>query len=735
MSKLSFKHFLLSGCCGILTLLPFYSQAEDAQKEKTEIRFSADQVEENSQTKVVTATGNVKIDRQGTVLQTDKLTYDRANDIITAEGNIQITQPDGTTMWAEKARLEDKMSKGEIQEVKMLLSDESRLAANRIKQSENKNKYFFYGVYSPCDVCEADPSPLWQIKAKKITHDAANQDVYYQDAFLQIKDVPVMYLPFMSHPDPTVKRRSGFLAPSMRSTSYLGSSLELRYFWNISDQADFLFTPILSSDQGIVLGGRYRQMFYNGDINISGTYLNDEETDEARYNIFAKGRFELNNLWVANFDINYASDSSYLKDLSLPGKTETWLTSQISLERFDGRNYAAIDTYSYKLVSYSLREYHLSEFMARDYSKPYILPMITYENISEPNKYGAYFKNTINTSSVYRERDETKTQRATMINSWNLPYTSPFGEKYKFVASVKSDVYYIDSYINSESNSYSGAVGRVFPQAGVEWRLPFVKATENTRQIVEPIIVAVAAPKGGNKINKIPNEDSLNAQFDDTNILSLNRYNGYDRNDTGSRISYGINWSSYGNKFGRTAMFIAQSYYFDDNESFSQSLGELNSFSDYVGRIYAAPTSYLDFNYRFRLDRSDFELKYSELNARIGNDMLAAYISYTSVKGRNDNRADSGLYFFDDYQERKELYTAIEAKLSRDWSILAYNRQDLTKNSVGSLEHGGKIIYEDECFELAIDVHKYNSTDPDYDDGYEYSATFLLKTLGGIGSK
>ena len=104
------------------------------------------------------------------------------------------------------------------------------------------------------------------------------------------------------------------------------------------------------------------------------------------------------------------------------------------------------------------------------------------------------------------------------------------------------------------------------------------------------------------------------------------------------------------------------------------------------------------------------------------------------IKGRKDDRADSGLYFFDDYRERKELYTSIQAKISRDWRITAYNRQDLTKGSVGSLEHGGKIIYEDECFKLVFDIHKYNSTDPDYEDGYEYSATFLLKTLGGIGS-
>jgi len=697
------------------------------------IQFSADEVEENHKDSTITARGNVNIVRNGTTLKADKITYNRKTDIINADGNITILQPDGSIMHADTATLADKMSKGTVHNVNMLLADESRLAARRIKQSPNKNKYFFYGVYSPCDICETNPNPLWQLKARKITHDAENQNVYYRDAFLEFKNVPVFYTPFLSHPDPTVKRRSGFMPPSLKGTNYLGSAIQIRYFWDISDQEDFFFTPIFSADQGIIWGGSYRKMLYNGDLNLSGTFMKDEDTDKKRGNLTLQGRYEINDHWLASADINYASDGSYLKDLGLPGKTETWLTSRLAFERFDQRDYAAIEGYSYKLVSYSLREYNLNEFKKREYNRPYVMPLATYEHYGDSNSIGAYTKTTLSWASIYREHKETETQRATMINSWNLPYTSPYGEKYRVVASLKSDLYYIDNYRYNDKTDFTGATARIFPQLGVEWRLPFVKATENSRQIVEPIIVAVAAPNGGNKVKKIPNEDSLNAQLDDTNILDLDRYDGYDRNDTGSRVSYGINWSSYGNVIGRTSMFIAQSYYTKTDESFAQSLGNDSNLSDYVGRIYAAPNNYLNLNYRFRADKDDFKLKYNELNARIGPDMLSAYVAFTSIKGRNQ-KSNQGLYFFDDYKERKELYTSLQAKISRDWRIVAYNRQDLTKHSVGSLEHGGQIIYEDECFKLVFDIHKYNSTDPDYDDGYEYSATFLLKTLGGVGS-
>ena len=723
-------------CTVILTavLCVFSISFAQENEKKVPIYFSADEVEENSKTGVIVASGDVNINRNGVTLKADKLTYDRQNDILTAEGNVSIMHTDGTVVFSEYARLSDKMSKATITEVKAILADKSRIAAQRIKQTANKDKHFFYAVYSPCDVCENNPKPLWSLKARKITHDASNKDVYYRSAFLSFKDVPVLYTPFMSHPDPSVKRRSGFLTPSMASNNYLGTALELRYFINISDHEDLLLTPVFSSDQDIILGGRYRKMLYSGELDMSGTIMKDKDTDEIRGNIVAKGRYEINDLWVANMDINYASDGAYLKDLSLPGKTETWLTSKISAERFDNRNYASIEGYSYKLVSHSLRTSDIDTYKQREYSKPYILPLATYEYITESNSIGAYFKNTFNIASIYREHDETQTQRATMINSWNLPYTSPFGEKYRLTASLKSDFYYVDDYFNNKNENYTGVVGRIFPQLGMEWRLPFVKATESSRQIVEPIIVAVAAPNGGNDVDKIPNEDSLNAQFDDSNILDLDRYAGYDRNDTGSRISYGFNWSAYGNVLGRTSSFFGQTYYVKKNESFAQTMGNDSHFSDYVGRIFAAPNSYIDFNYRFRLDKNNFSMKYTEINTRIGTSMISAYISFISIKGRDQDSADSSLYFFDDYKERKELYTSLRAKLSKDWSLELYNRQDLSDRDV-SLEHGGKLIYEDECFKLIFNTHKYNSTDPDYDDGYEFSATFLLKTLGGIGSE
>ena len=360
-------------------------------------------------------------------------------------------------------------------------------------------------------------------------------------------------------------------------------------------------------------------------------------------------------------------------------------------------------------------------------SLPTVAPYMEYEHISDANEYGAYFKTNISSASVYRENDE-ESQRLTMINSWELPYTSDYGEQYKFVASLKSDLYYVDDYMYRTNEDYDGTVARVFPQVGVEWRLPFVRATETTRQILEPVIVAVLAPDNDNDIEKIPDADSADVEFDDTNILSLDRYAGYDRNDDGSRVSYGLNWSSYGNILGRTSAFIAQSYQFSDNSSFMRAVNgeeDDNRFSDYVGRVYASPNRYLDLNYRYRLDKDDFDLKYSELGAKVGSDIFNVYTSYIYLQPNQNSYYKAG--------ERKELYLSLNSKLTKDWSVSVYDRIDLTDNG-GSLEHGGQLIYEDECLKLAFVARKYNYDDPTLDDDYEFSVTFFLKTLGGMGS-
>ena len=705
--------------------------AKDLKKKNSNVEsvdFSAEQIISDEEKSTITAQGNVEIKYADMRMTADKLIYDQTTDKIMAVGNVKLYSRDGSLITGDFVSLSENMSTGEMRNIKAYLRDKSFVSAERFRKKDNQTKTMSRASYTACDICEGK-KPLWEIKARKVQHDEKSQDVNYNDAFLYIKGLPVFYTPFLTHPDPYVKRRSGLLAPDFGSSNYLGEYLHPRFFWAVNDQTDIIFSPIFSSDRNPVWEATYQHYFYNSHFYITGSYMknNDDKRPRDRGHVFAKGRYDINDNWRMTYNLKYVSDYIYLKDLDLPFDDDAWLTSEVNLERFSGRDYISVEAYYYKLLSYNLHNRNNEQYRVLNSRKPLVAPLIDAEFYTEPNSFGAYFKNQINAASVYHNNG-MDTQRLTAINSWELPYTSQFGEKYRITASLKSDAYYIHKYQYGNKNTYSGAVGRVFPQLGMEWRLPFIRATDNSRQIIEPVVVGVLAPNGGNKATKIPNEDSEDVYFDDTNILDLDRYAGYDRNDTGSRISYGINWNSYGNIFGKTSAFIAQSFQQKTDSGFMQYLNnkKKSHFSDLVGRINSNPNEYLALMYRFRVDKRKFDAKYNELYVSVGPRFLKFNASYIFLQGNT--------HYNNLYSQRKELYTSIRADITQNWSVTLYNLRDLTPKSVGTLEHGGSVIYEDECFKWETTFKKYNTNNPNLDNDYEFGVTFFLKTIGSFGS-
>ena len=687
---------------------------DSSASETTDIYFSADELQSESKANLVTASGNVEIIREDLTLRADKVSYDKNNDHISAQGNVILVEKNGNVVFADKINLKEHMQDADVENIKVVLLDKTRMAAQSFHKKADNRKVLRKAVYTPCNVCRTE-APLWQIKAGKVIHNPEDKNIEYQNAFLEIKDVPVLYTPYFSHPDPSVKHRSGFLFPRFMSNNYLGASIQPQYFWDISPQENMIFNPILSTEKGIVYSGIFNKYFYRGELNASGTFLQDRDDDNKnRGNLFLYGRYELNDYWVADTDINYASDHSYLKDMSLPKKDDSWLTSRLRFQAFDYRNYASVESYYYDMLSYNLQKSN----------RPYVLPIMGYENYSAPDRYGAYTKTALNAASVYHKEDDS-TQRLTMINSWNLPYTSPYGEKYKLSASLKSDLYYIDRYLNPENEVYSGTTARIIPQIGLEWRLPFIKNTTNTSQILEPIIVAAVAPNQDNQPDKIPNEDSQDIELTDVNIFDLDRYSGYDRNDTGSRVSYGLNWSAYDKKWGRTAFLLAQTYEFNQEDNLLNQANETSHLSDYIGRVYAAPSNYFNMNYRFKIDKDDFKVNYSELSASAGSDVLRLYTSYIFFpEADNTSLLDSS--------RRQEIYLSLQSKITRNWSAQIFTREDLVNKK--AISHGGGITYEDECAKFSFSAEKEYSEDPSADNDITFYFSFFLKTLGGVGT-
>ena len=113
-----------------------------------------------------------------------------------------------------KALHEKDLAEGFVRDIRVLLTDQSRLAAADAKRVAGNKTTFRRGVFSPCELCEDDPdrAPLWQLKAQRVVHDQEDQTIRYYNAWMEMFGIPVIYTPYLEHPDPTVKRKSGFLS-------------------------------------------------------------------------------------------------------------------------------------------------------------------------------------------------------------------------------------------------------------------------------------------------------------------------------------------------------------------------------------------------------------------------------------------------------------------------------------------------------------------------------------------
>ena len=179
---------------------------------------------------------------------------------MTASGEVALLEPGGEAMFADSVELTGDLRNGVVRRLSVLLTDNSRIAANGARRIDGQRTVMRKAVFSPCALCPEDPArpPLWQVKAGTVIHDQAKRALIYYDASLEAFGVPVLYTPYFRHPDPTVTRHTGFLTPTYRSSTALGEEVEIPYYWNLAPNRDATFAPRFTSDEGVVLAGEYR---------------------------------------------------------------------------------------------------------------------------------------------------------------------------------------------------------------------------------------------------------------------------------------------------------------------------------------------------------------------------------------------------------------------------------------------------------------------------------------------
>jgi LPS-assembly protein len=693
--------------------------------ESTPALITADELSYDETNGLVIASGNVEIAQSGRILLSDRVTYDIVADTVTAQGNVTLIEPNGDMVSADFVTMTGDLREGFIRDIRVLLADKTRVAAASGTRTGGNRTVFRKGVYSPCELCRDDPTraPLWQIKANEVIHDQEAKDIIYYDAWLEFFGIPVLYTPYLRHPDPTVDRRSGFLAPTVGGSDFLGYTAEVPYFWAIDDTKDFTFAPIVSTEQGLNLTGEYNHLFTNGELSVAGsaTIADREEAegsvakDRFRGHIDAEGRFEIDDVWRWGFDANRTTDDTYLRAYRF--NSSRTLTSEGYLEGLKGRNHAAVRGLAYQ----GLREGdHNNEF-------PIVAPLADYNFISEPGVGlpGGHY--TVDANLMALTRIEGRdSRRISVIGGYHLPYVGPLGDLYEVTAQVQADGYWTHGVVPGSSNVNpsdapgSDTAGRVFPQLAVKWSYPWARQDGSVRQVFEPIAQAVLAPTGSNP-NDIPNEDSLDFEFDDTNIFDLNRFPGRDRVDSGTRFDYGLKWTVGFENGGSAGAFIGQSYRLTENDDvFAEGSGLEDKLSDLVGRVQLRPFEYLDLLYRFRLDKDDLNADRSEFDIKVGPRALNLDLSYFFINGTND-----------EFGDREEIAFGISSRLTENWSVGFRHRRDLIEDR--ALRSAISLTYQDECFLIEGVAQRTNFRDRELEQDDSIFVRVVFKGLGEAG--
>jgi len=721
-------HRLRAWFIALLLLWPPALSAQQKPSDKSPVLITADQITYDRDLGVVVASGHVEVSQNDRMLTADTLTYNERRKTVAASGHVALLDPSGNVVFADYMEVSDDLKNAVIQDIRVLLADKSRMAAARGTRTGDID-VLDKGVYSPCLPCAKNPlrPPIWQLTARKIVHDNAAHEIEFHDAWMEIFGVPVLYSPYFSHPDPTVKRKSGFLAPGFGASGALGARTDVPYFWAIGPDSDLTVKPIITTKAYPVITGTYRQRLEGGaiDIDAGGTYNNlarigsgdttGTHAELAGY-IFGTSQFDLNDNWRAGLDVNRTSNRALLQIFGLPHAYDPALVSEAYAEGFDGRSYATIQAWDFQALGSNIPE-----------QQPIVAPLIDYALVGEPGKYGGYWSANFNAMSLTTVGG-TDSRRLSGRVAWTLPYTAPAGDIYKLELSMRADGYWVQG-VNPNTtipattgNTENGLTGRLFPQLAFEWRYPFVRRSGSVSQVFEPIFSFDAAPNGGNP-SLIPNEDSLDFQFDETNLFDPNRFTGLDQVDNGQRVNYGFKWSVYGNGGGHTSVLLGQSYQINSNNAFLQGANISHQLTDVVGAIDVAPNDLFDAIYRFQVDAHNGAMRRQEVGLFGGPPAFRIGVNYAFLNGNINDGSTTG--------QQQEFYGVLNSKIDDNWSIFASGRKDLQTGL--TLEYGGGVTYENDCISLKLVGLRTNYTTVDVNPDTRVALIIGFKNLGNYG--
>lgn len=683
------------------------------------LNLNADQLTYEQSGRTAVASGNVEIQYGNYTVFADRVTYNRDTGKLTASGNVRLIEPGGNVVEARYIELADKFREGFVRQLRLLLTNEARLTARSAERSDGNINILNEASYTACKACKDHPDrPLvWRIKARRVIQNQEKREITYEDASFEFFGVPLLYIPKFSHPDPTVRRKSGFLVPTFSVSDEFGFGVETPYFFNLAPNYDFTASPVFTTEQGVLAQGQWRHRVANGAYSITPTGIYQLDPGEPpgderfRGSIATQGEFALSRYWNAGWDAIFTSDDTYLRRYKIDNRTD--LVSNVHLTGLAGENY------------FDARAYRFRGLLATDVgaTTPYVAPVVDHEYSFYENVLGGSFDLDSNILNLQRDVGPDST-RAISNLQWERQFIGSPGFIVTPFAQLRGDVYYVDNVPNPAApggTNGEDTVARVLPATGVDVRMPFVSRGPYSNHIFEPVAQIIARPNETN-IGDIPNEDSMSFEFDDINLFSINKFTGLDRWEGGTRANIGFNYTVNLDNGASARLTAGESIHLAGRNSFGPGTGLNTDRSDFVGSLYLQFNQNFSASARVRLDEDTLDIRRNEIGARADFERFTATVNYADI---------DAIPAFGLPTREEEIVANASFRFSRYWRAFGGIRYDIARSRTTTDAVG--VGYEDECFAVNVAYRETFTEDRDVDPEQAVMLRFTLKTIGSGG--
>ncbi|GLQ34128.1 LPS-assembly protein LptD [Amylibacter marinus] len=684
-----------------------FTGAVSAQERTPVASLIADTIRFDGASTRLVARGNVEVFYDRLVLQTEEIIYDQRANRILVPGEFTLREGDDFVVHAAGAELDSKLQAGLISTARVVISQQLQIAAQEVHRADPQFTTLNRVVASTCHVCDKGDVPFWQIRAARVIHDTDGQRLYFEKARLDFLGVPIFYTPRLSIPEPGVARASGFLVPRFTSGTTIGASVKIPYYWAISPHSDATITPFVTSKGSAIIEGEYRRRVQNGAYEMRGALALRDRLSQEDYNGYfqSEGRFDLRNDYQLDFAISLSSEFDTLNEdgfLDNYGySNDDRLTNFIQITKTTRTGFFYVGS----SFTQSLRAVEI------DTDIPVVLPEIHYTQSYVDPIFNGKANLTLHSVSLLRNLENSYT-RIGARGDWRKEWHTGQGLVLGAAGQLNANLYYGDG-----SSDFSA-----LPILRAEIRYPLKKATKNATHVIEPIAQLIWAPDDpwGSANQDRSTSDSTTAEFEETNLFSINRFPGFDESEAGVRANIGMRYLRYAPSGWEMNVTLGRVIRAKNLNQFdtSTSTGLDATNSDFVGALSFSYSDQFQFLTRMLAD-DDFNVSKNETSIVFDGDRFDFAASYVwldqyTVLGQPNRQHEASL---------SAAYMA-----SDNWQWTADWRHNLGTGT--PIEGDLGLVYQNECAEVRFSLSLQYDADGNIERDYGLQIAF-----SGLGSR